>query len=460
MKPLNLDNSPCTAISSNCVIWQGPNLDCIKLCTGDTLSDVVAKLASELCLIMDQLKVSNYDLSCFNLVNCKPDTFEALLQFLIEQICALNNIQNTQSSAPDTTKSSTLVSVAPCFIVNGVTVMPLSDYVIAIGNKICSLIDQISFINTQIDNILIRIEALENAPTPSFTIPSFTLNCQIGSITGNQYINIILQQFINNVWCDFYAITGTTSELSTAVQSICIADTDLQLTTGTPFSTNPNWIQSTNYDTVADAINNLWIALCDTYNYLDTYTPPTSVVTAGTWTSVTTSTVGTVTTYQVSESPKPGLSVYLSPAANLNKTAPGLNTGRLCDGSIQVMTSIEYNDFGSAYDTTTGIFTIPTDGVYDIGFFVSYSRDSGTGWYDAGTPGMFIAGITSPTSCNYYCINNFSPVVIEKHASINGSFTRNFTAGTQICLKVINLTNYNYTSESGDVVRFSVQRVK
>ena len=47
MKPLNLDNKPCSPISSNCVIWQGPDIPCIKLCTGDTVSDVVAKLATD-----------------------------------------------------------------------------------------------------------------------------------------------------------------------------------------------------------------------------------------------------------------------------------------------------------------------------------------------------------------------------------------------------------------------------
>ena len=62
MKPLNLDNSPCSPTSSNCVIWQGPDLACIKLCKGDTVSDVIAKLATELCTIMDMLNVTNYDL--------------------------------------------------------------------------------------------------------------------------------------------------------------------------------------------------------------------------------------------------------------------------------------------------------------------------------------------------------------------------------------------------------------
>ena len=40
MKPLNLDNKPCSPISSNCVVWQGPDIPCIQLCTGDTVSDV------------------------------------------------------------------------------------------------------------------------------------------------------------------------------------------------------------------------------------------------------------------------------------------------------------------------------------------------------------------------------------------------------------------------------------
>ena len=92
MKQLNYDNSPCSPISSNCVIWQGPDLHCIKLCTGDTVSDVIANLATELCTIMTQLNISNYDLSCFNLVSCPPNTFQELIQFLITKICELENI--------------------------------------------------------------------------------------------------------------------------------------------------------------------------------------------------------------------------------------------------------------------------------------------------------------------------------------------------------------------------------
>ena len=39
----------CNNTSSNCVIWQGPDLTCVNICNGDTISDVVAKLAEQLC---------------------------------------------------------------------------------------------------------------------------------------------------------------------------------------------------------------------------------------------------------------------------------------------------------------------------------------------------------------------------------------------------------------------------
>ena len=133
MKPINLDNSPCSPISSNCVIWQGPDIPCIKLCRGDTISDVINKLAIELCNIMDLLDVNGYDLSCFDLASCKPQNIQELIQFLIERICALEAVDAAAAATPTTTvnparstSADTLVTVAPCFIVGGITKMLLN----------------------------------------------------------------------------------------------------------------------------------------------------------------------------------------------------------------------------------------------------------------------------------------------------------------------------------------------
>jgi hypothetical protein len=269
MKPLNYDNSPCSPTSSNCVIWQGPDLHCIKLCTGDTVSDVIANLATELCIVMEQLSITNYNLSCFNLVGCKPETFEELLQFLIDQICLQNGTAlPTDSKGIDL---STLVTVAPCFIVNGITTMTLLDYVTAIGNKICNIVDQIAIINSTLNEYDIRITTLENATVPTYTLPEITVTCVLPA--GSYPIDEVLDALMNDPasgYCALLSATGTPAALNSAVLKQCISNTDLRLTTGTAYSTSANWVStwnSTNAN-IASSVQNLWVVVCDIYNYL------------------------------------------------------------------------------------------------------------------------------------------------------------------------------------------------
>ena len=283
MKPLNLDNKPCSPISSNCVIWQGPDIPCIKLCTGDTVSDVVAKLATELCTVLDILNVTNYDLSCFNLTACGPNDFQALIQFLIEQICATESqvtvISDPATSPVNTTKSDPLITVAPCFVINGITVMTVSQYAQAIGTRVCDLVTQIAALNSQITSLDIRVTALEAAPVPTFTLPNIPVQeCDLSAtITapGSYAMDAVLEALINDTtygFCALRATTGMPSEILAAVQSQCINDSDISLVFGTPFSTAyaGSWIPVVTVDTLADAINNIWISLCDVYQYVST----------------------------------------------------------------------------------------------------------------------------------------------------------------------------------------------
>lgn len=272
MKPLNLDNSPCSPISSNCVIWQGPNIPCVKLCTGDTVSDVVYKLATELCNIMDLLDVNDYDLSCFDLVACKPTNIQELIQFLIERICAIEDVDAglVAANALETksTSADTLVTVAPCFVIGTTTVMTVTEYAVAMGNSICGIIIQINAINFQLTLLEGRVTALEAAPIPTFTLPSFPIGCNIDSlISGNTYtIDVILEEYINDVWCLFYATTGSSNDLINAISAQCIIGTDF--TKVNPAATYnmqyPTFIDPAT--TVADILNNMWIILCDFYN--------------------------------------------------------------------------------------------------------------------------------------------------------------------------------------------------
>jgi hypothetical protein len=274
MKPLNYDNSPCSPISSNCVIWQGPDIPCIKLCAGDTISDVIFKLATELCTVLDILDVTNYDLSCFNLTACGPNDFQALIQFLIEQICALQSevaIVSDPATSPitnDPTKSTganTLVTVAPCFVVGGVTVMTVSQYAQAIGTRVCSLVSQISTINSQITDLEVRVTDLENATVVIPPTPSIIIDCNIGTlVSGNSYtIDTVLDELINNTTnglCSYTntstGVLGTPSQLLTSYITSCSYGTDV--------TSDPNWTATPT--TLPETITNIFIALCVAYS--------------------------------------------------------------------------------------------------------------------------------------------------------------------------------------------------
>ena len=274
MKPLNLDNRPCSPISSNCVVWQGPTLDCINLCTGDTISDVVAKLATELCTLLDQTNVTNYDLTCLGITACGPANFQALIQLLINKICELQGLPT------DTIKTSDcpdcIVDIADCFRTGGNTTMQLLDYVQMIGEKICSLIDEIASINIQITNLDNRVTILENTPPPVFTLPSIIVDCTLSGtiIGGNSYtIDLVLNALVNDNtygYCELLGSTGLPSELLSAVASQCITSVDVTLSNPpATYGSLATWVGTP--VNVADAINNLWLVVCDIYNASPTF---------------------------------------------------------------------------------------------------------------------------------------------------------------------------------------------
>ena len=216
MKPINLDNSPCNPVSSNCVIWQGPNISCIKLCTGDTVTDVVYELAKQLCTILDQVNISTVDLSCLKLTTGKPTDIKALLQILIDKICALNNVPATPSSLKRGA-SDTIVPVAACLQTNNQTTMKLTDYVQLIGNKICSILNDITNINSSITNLTTRVTALEATPaTPPYVLPSITPDCTLANGTveaGVSYkLDVILTALVNDDNYGYCALISNTGE--------------------------------------------------------------------------------------------------------------------------------------------------------------------------------------------------------------------------------------------------------
>ena len=508
MKPLNLDNLPCSPISSNCVIWQGPDLACIKLCKGDTVSDVVAKMATELCAILEQLNVDNYDLTCFNSTACGPVDFQAMIQFLINHICQLENINTGASGFNGNNSNGTsncpdcVVTVASCFIQNNQTTMQLVDYVNMIAERICSILTNITNLQNQITNLNSRVTILENQTSPTFTLPSILVDCVlqdtpfIGNGGGATPIDAVLSALINDDiygYCALTTATGLPANITTAVDFQTITSTTNSLVYGTPMSTayNSTWVS--NPQNVADSITNLWVSLLDVYDYLNT-TFTNTVVESGENITVTSATVGSTTTYTVNSDNLNYFSAELIINASyqpINGSIPvivantvnGLENGQIINqynsivsnnilvqatatpGSFVANASVPVCSFGTFDNATSGEFTITKRGTYLIQASCNLKSisDSSLFWQSGDLAGSF--GIGLLTSGNTVLNGQYNNPVpnLNKHVNVTVDSLLYLQTGTVIKLSLLNLTNREYNGNTfnlSDNIKFSITQIK
>lgn len=266
MKPLNYSDPGCNPVSSNCVIWQGPDIPCINLCKGDSISEVVNKLAIELCNIMDMMQISSYQLECLNLAGCGPENFQQLIQILINQICALQAASgSTSGSKTIGSTASGSVDISPCYYYTNafgdtVTKMTTEEYATTIGNRVCSIITQITTINSTLASYNTRITALELTPPPTLTLPQVTPECVLPSVPTD--MDVVLDA-LETQFCQLRSVTGSPVNLSGSVlgQGACITSTSDKLGSLGTMGSIPGWVITPTL--VSDTITNLWLTLCD-----------------------------------------------------------------------------------------------------------------------------------------------------------------------------------------------------
>jgi hypothetical protein len=278
MIPTNKDNDAgCVPVSSNCVIWQGPDIPCIQLCKGDNISDVTARLAKELCTIMDYLKIDTYNLECFNPVCPTLENFHDLIQFIITKLCELQTCCEQQGGSQVVLRTTekvltnqTQIAVAPCFqFVNEtgdtVTTMTLEDYARAIGSRVCSLILDIAAIDRRVTSLETRVTNIENNCCDDTPVEyPMISSCVLGPNPGGWPFLTVLQA-LETQFCELKAATGTPNALYLAIAKQC-ANLDIQQSLampGTNMGSLPGWVPQANYVNLADSINNMWITICD-----------------------------------------------------------------------------------------------------------------------------------------------------------------------------------------------------
>ena len=162
---------------------------------------------------------------------------------------------------------------------------------------------------------------------------------------------------------------------------------------------------------------------------------------------------------------------YISPnsfsSKTFNKANSKIDTGDIVvfdttNGVIQYQIKDGVNF--SQYNQTTGVWTCPQTGKYDINYNVYLTSPANTyGWGQVG--GTFTIGVTDPTgSAIIYCADTFTAVqnfYYDKLYMTGSMQGVTISATTQIVLRIQNLTGVAYTQlpSRGDNIEWAIRRV-
>lgn len=276
----------CSPVSSNCVVWQGPDIECIDLCKGDTVSDVVAKLGFELCALIEMFDLEGFDFTCLNVpVTQRPEDMGGLIQILIDRICALEGIdpETGEGAAGNDCPENCIVPIADCFhfineVGDSVTTLPLLDYVTAIGNRICDIIDDVTVLQNEVQTLQDQINGDGSGGTvvnpggivaevnfikdnyASRTSLQYQLSTKTDPTGSTEYITQALRKVENSLIGTQDAV-GTTTELyQNIIKQGNIGEQDQLYGNGT-MRTITGW--TTSPTKTAESLGNLWLAIDD-----------------------------------------------------------------------------------------------------------------------------------------------------------------------------------------------------
>ena len=277
----NRDN--CPKISTSCVIWQGPDIPCINLCAGDSIDEVVFKLATLLCDVTENvLDVTTLEFACLVTAGeANPATLLETLQAIINKICNIDVNGTTSSSVSrlgETTSSDPLVILPPCLYFNQdgdtVTMLPVTEYAAYLASVICTIITDISNLTFTVSNLTTRVIALENTVTDlsTYTYDIYvTSQCASAPSAG---VTLLIQEAFSNLeasFCNLIGTTGISTVLIAAINRQCPGLSDLTQLSDIKYTMSQlsGWVTSPT--TVADTITNLWLTMCDMRNSLVNY---------------------------------------------------------------------------------------------------------------------------------------------------------------------------------------------
>lgn len=269
MIPVSSNNSEqgCGSVSSNCVVWQGPDVPCINICKGDTVSDVVADLATKLCSLLAELDLDAIDLTCLNLdAQNIPTNLTELIQVIIDKTCSLSGRCDALEGGSSTggSTSSLIATLPACLQYTNVendlvTELPIDQYAELAAAKICEVISDITALETTVANHETRITTLENSTGSDYTTPQITPSCVLPSVPTD--IDEVIDE-LEDQFCIIKGALGESTDLIASTTYQCdLLSSDGQLGGAGNMNDLEGW--NLTPSTVAQSLSNMWLTICD-----------------------------------------------------------------------------------------------------------------------------------------------------------------------------------------------------
>ena len=271
----------CDNISSNCVVWQGPDITCIDLCTGDTITDVTHKLATKVCKLITDGVTSNpslagLDLTCLNIPGITPTEFIPVLQAMVTQICANTGTGQVPNSSSNLSASAQVQADLPIMTLpaclqyndpsgNPVTTLRLDLFATLISQQVCTNLASIQVINTTLTSYSSRLDILEACVLPCSSavvekqvVPTCIMN--VGVLTDVSVLLLALEVR----FCALETAVGLPAAINLAIGQTTITSSTLSLSGNkAAYGALGGW--NSTVTSLAQSVQNSWIVMDDLY---------------------------------------------------------------------------------------------------------------------------------------------------------------------------------------------------
>ena len=265
MTPIPKGKSTCSPVSSRCVVWEGPDIPCINLCRGDSIDDVIAKMATVLCdSAGTSIDITSMTLSCLLTEGeTAPDDIVAILQKVINKTCTLEEA----IASLGTNGSDPVIALPVSLHYDNLTgdhieQLPQTEYSFHLAVLIAGLIDTINTLTTTLTGYGTRLGAAETAIAAFAQADVLLVRLQCLADPGTDLALDAAIILIEDAVCDITSSLGTVSAVNAAVALQCAGlTTSARLSGSGAMSSTPGW--KPNPLTVADSLSNLWLTICD-----------------------------------------------------------------------------------------------------------------------------------------------------------------------------------------------------